>query len=201
MDAPEPNHHADYPGFSGPTGLVAALSMVRGRGSTVRLAADLAALSAGDHLVDIGCGPGAAAREAARRGATVVGVDPAPVMLTVARRSTRRGLDITWVEGAAEALPVPDHSATVVWSLASVHHWKDVAAGVAEADRVLRPGGRLVVIERRVLPGATGHASHGWNPQQAEAFARAVRSAGFLDVEVTAHGQGRDATLSVRGHC
>jgi SAM-dependent methyltransferase len=64
-----PNHHADFPGFSGLFGLIAGLSMVTGRGAVARLAADLARVAAADRVVDVGCGPGAAAREAARRGA------------------------------------------------------------------------------------------------------------------------------------
>ena len=63
--------------------------MTIGRDGDARLAAELTELTAGDRLVDVGCGPGAAARFAAGRGARVTGVDPAPVMLDVARRLTR----------------------------------------------------------------------------------------------------------------
>jgi len=48
-----PNHHADYPGFSGWSGLIAALSMV-GRGGDARLAARLSGLAPGDPVVDVG---------------------------------------------------------------------------------------------------------------------------------------------------
>ena len=71
-DSPTPavNHHADHPGFAGMTGLVVGVGMlVMGRGNG-RLAVDLASVSDADRVVDIGCGPGAAARGAARRGAT-----------------------------------------------------------------------------------------------------------------------------------
>ena len=80
-----PNHHADYPGFSGWAGVVAALSMVSGRKSDARLAVALSGATFGDAVVDIGCGPGVAARYAARLGVHVTGVDPARVMLRVAR--------------------------------------------------------------------------------------------------------------------
>ena len=85
-----PNHHADYPGFAGVAGLVAALSMAVGRKGDAELAVRLSGMGPGDTVVDIGCGPGVAARYAARLGATVTGVDPAPVMLRVARLLTRR---------------------------------------------------------------------------------------------------------------
>jgi SAM-dependent methyltransferase len=137
-----PNHHADYPGFSGAFGFLAGLTMVLGRGGVARLAADTARVTASDRVVDVGCGPGAAAREAARRGAEVWGVDPAAPMLRIARAITAKDLRITWSEGVAEALPVPDGAATALWSISTVHHWPDLPGGLAEAFRVLVPGGR-----------------------------------------------------------
>jgi hypothetical protein len=91
------NHHADFPGFAGVTGLLAGLIMLAGRGGVARLAADLTSVSRRDRVVDVGCGPGTAAREAARRGARVIGVDPAPVMLRLARALTRDRAAIDWV--------------------------------------------------------------------------------------------------------
>jgi ubiquinone/menaquinone biosynthesis C-methylase UbiE len=193
------NHHADYPGFAGVGGALLALIMLGMGRARARLAANIAFVSNADRVVDVGCGPGGAVRAAARRGARVTGVDPAPVMLRVARTFTREREGISWVEGAAENLPLPDVSATVVWSLATVHHWKDVGTGLAEARRVLAPGGRLLAIERRVRPGATGLASHGWTEQQAESFAAQCRTAGFIDVRIGRHGTGRRAVWAVSG--
>ena len=156
-----PNHHADYPGFAGVAGLVAALSMASGRKGDARLAVRLSGMGSSDTVVDIGCGPGVAVRYAARRGAMVTGVDPAPVMLRVARLLTWRPGEVRYVEGATEAIPLPEGSASVVWSIATVHHWSDIDAGLREMRRVLRPGGRLVAMERRTQRGARGHQSHG----------------------------------------
>ncbi|MGH3901916.1 MAG: class I SAM-dependent methyltransferase [Pseudonocardiaceae bacterium] len=192
------NHHAGHPGFAGVTGLLAGLTMIVAGGAVARLAADLACVSDADRVVDAGCGPGSAVREAARRGARVTGVDPAPVMLRLARTLTRHRRSITWTGGTAENLRQPGGSVTVVWSLATVHHWADVTAGLAEAKRVLVPGGRFLAIERRVRPGATGLASHGWTDQQAEAFAAACRSAGFDEVRVQKHTPGRRPVLVVK---
>jgi len=185
--APPPNHHAGHPGFAGLSGLAAGLTMIVGRGAVGRLAADLTAVSPADHVVDLGCGPGVATREAARRGARVTGVDPAPVMLRLARRLTRSTATITWAEGAAEAIPLADGSATVLWSIATVHHWRDLDAALHEVDRVLPAGGRFLVIERRTQPGATGHASHGWTDEQAAGFAERCRQVGFAAVQVDRH--------------
>lgn len=175
---------------------VGLVLLLMGRASA-RLAVDLAGVGAGDRVVDVGCGPGGAVREAARRGAAATGVDPAPVMLRLARMFTRRG-DITWTTGTAEQVPLPDASATVVWSLATVHHWQDVQKGIAEAHRLLAPGGRLLAVEKQTSPDATGLASHGWTRQQAEAFAQLCRSAGLADVTVGGHKAGRRDVWAVR---
>jgi 2-polyprenyl-3-methyl-5-hydroxy-6-metoxy-1,4-benzoquinol methylase len=82
---PDPNHHASHPGFRGVTGVLAAVGFLVGRDDAARLAIELADLRPGDRLVDVGCGPGVAARRAGDAGAEVIGVDPAPVMLRVAR--------------------------------------------------------------------------------------------------------------------
>ena len=194
-----PNHHAHYPGFAGPIGLLAAVTMVPGAAANARLAARLSKLAASDAVADIGCGPGTAVRHAAQLCASVVGVDPAPVMLRLARLLTRHSAHgVRYTEGSAEALPLSDSSVSVIWSIASVHHWADLDAGLREARRVLRPGGRLVAIERLSRPGATGLASHGWTPEQASAFADSCRAHGFADTRVSQHGGGRKARVSVQ---
>lgn len=191
------NHHADHPGFSGVTGSLFALVFLLTGRATARLAADLSGIGADDHVVDVGCGPGTAARVAAGRGARVTGVDPSASMLRVARLVSRRRAGIIWATGGAEALPVADDCATAVWALATVHHWQDVAAGIAEAQRVLVPGGRLLAVERQSPPDATGVASHGWTAQQAEAFAALCRSSGMVDVDVADCRAGRRAVWAV----
>ena len=195
-DTLAPNHHADHPGFSGLSGLVAAIAFTRGRASDATLAMRLAELTAGDRLVDVGSGPGVAARRAASLGAEVVAVDPAAVMLRVGRLANRaKGL--RYAHGAAQALPVADGWASVVWSLASVHHWPDIDAALGEVGRVLAPGGRFVAIERHVAGGAHGLASHGWTRAQADAFAARCDAFG-LSATVGEHADGnRGAALSV----
>jgi ubiquinone/menaquinone biosynthesis C-methylase UbiE len=195
---PVPNHHARYPGFAGPAGFLAATSMVLGGKGNARLAERLSELAAGDAVADIGCGPGTAARHAARLGALVSGVDPAPVMLRLARLLTRRPAHaVRYLQGSAEGLPLPDSSVSVAWSIASVHHWADLDAGLREARRVLKPGGRLVAIERLTRPGATGLASHGWTAEQASAFADRCLAHGFTGTRTNRHDGGRRTTVSV----
>jgi ubiquinone/menaquinone biosynthesis C-methylase UbiE len=196
--SPVPNHHAHYPGFAGPIGFLAAASMLLGGKRNARLAVRLTELVAADAVADIGCGPGTAARGAARNAALVFGVDPAPVMLRVARLLTRRPAHaVRYLQGSAEALPLPDSSVSVAWSIASVHHWADLDAGLREARRVLKPGGRLVAIERLSPPGAKGLASHGWTVEQASAFADRCLAEGFTGTTTSQHASGRRTSVSV----
>ena len=102
-----------------------------------------------------------------------------------------------YLEGTAEDLPLSKGSVSVVWSIATVHHWSDIDAAVREVRRVLLPGGHLVAIERRVNPGARGHGSHGWTDEQAIAFADQCREHGFTDVRLERATIGRRSTVSV----
>jgi ubiquinone/menaquinone biosynthesis C-methylase UbiE len=193
-----PNHHADYPGFAGIAGFIAAASMALGGTGDARLAARLSGVAAGDAVADIGCGPGTAARHAAGLGASVTGIDPAPVMLRFARLLTQASPQgVRYLQGNAEALPLPDASVSAAWSIACVHHWANLDAGLDEARRVLKPGGRLVAIERLTQPGATGLASHGWTAEQASAFADRCRAHGFTSITTSQQRGGRRTTVSV----
>ena len=100
----------------------------------------------GEDVLDVACGTGNAALRAAAAGGRVVGVDLTPELLVVAeRQATDDGLDVEWIEGDAEALPVADGSFDVVIStfgcMFAPRH--DVTAH--ELARALRPGGRLAV--------------------------------------------------------
>jgi ubiquinone/menaquinone biosynthesis C-methylase UbiE len=175
--------------------------MTVGRGPAARTTADLAELNPHDRVVDIGCGPGTAVRVAARRCAGATGVDPAPVMLRLGRWLTavRRVPNAVLVAGDAEALPLPDSSATVVWALSSLHHWSDRAAGMAEARRVLVPAGRILLVERLVEPGAHGHAAHGLTSDQAAQLADDLKAAGFGDIHTGIRQAGQRTLAIVHG--
>ena len=111
-----------------------------------RVVVDHAAPASGEHVVDVGCGTGNAALLAAARGARVTGVDPAPRLLEVARRlAADQGVDATFVEGEAAALPLADGEADVVLSVFGVIFAPDATAAAAEMARVTAPGGRIVL--------------------------------------------------------
>jgi len=101
---------------------------------------------AGERVVDVGCGTGNAALLAAARGARVTGVDPAPRLLEVAREEAdRRGLEVTFLPGEAEALPLPEASADAVLSVFGVIFVPNAQAATAELARVTASEGRIVL--------------------------------------------------------
>jgi ubiquinone/menaquinone biosynthesis C-methylase UbiE len=181
--------------------IITALSMTAGRGPLAQAVADAAELTTPDRVVDIGCGPGTAVRHAARRAATATGIDPDPAMLRLARWSTaiRRSPDVSWLQGRAEKLPLPDGQATVAWAISSAHHWEDHDAGISEAWRILAPSGRLLLAERLARPGARGHAAHGLTRDQAADLARQLTAAGFRQVQLHTAKAGHRTLVIVRG--
>jgi SAM-dependent methyltransferase len=95
-------------------------------------------------VLDLGCGTGNAAMIAASRGARVIGVDPSPRLLEVARAAAgAAGLDAVFALGDAASLPVPDGSVDAIVSVFGVIFAPDAEAAAAEMARVLRPGGRV----------------------------------------------------------
>jgi len=108
----------------------------------------VAAAAAPSLAVDVGCGTGIFTRllQAALPGAEVVGIEPSADM----RRTAEAASDpvITYLAGAAEALPFADGAATLV-TAATAAHWFDRPRFQAEAARVLRPGGTLAILQNR----------------------------------------------------
>ncbi len=115
------------------------------------LPAAFAAISAagpepGEMVLDVGCGSGNAALLASQRGAEVLGVDPAPRLIEVARRqAAERGLDAVFEVADAEHLPVPDGSAHLVLSVFGVIFAPDARAAAAEMARACAADGRIVL--------------------------------------------------------
>ncbi|RMF11894.1 MAG: methyltransferase domain-containing protein [Candidatus Dadabacteria bacterium] len=112
-----------------------------------RLIADVAPDAA---VCDVGCGGGQLllAIAARRPDLKLTGIDLNPGQIRRARgRARRAGVDIDFRIGSADDLPLDDASQHEVISVASIKHWPDPTAGLRDCLRVLRPGGRLRVIE------------------------------------------------------
>ena len=93
-------------------------------------------------VVDVGCGDGFHLPRFAEEARSVVGVEPHPPLVS---RAQARGLDVR--RGGAEALPLSDASADLVHARTAYFFGAGCEPGLAEADRVLRPGGTLAIID------------------------------------------------------
>jgi ubiquinone/menaquinone biosynthesis C-methylase UbiE len=101
----------------------------------------------GKRVLEIGCGLGTDGARFAQAGADYIGLDLSPVSLHWARENVQqRHLPARWLLADAESLPFPDATFDLVYSSGVLHHTPDFAAAVAEIHRVLRPGGRAVVM-------------------------------------------------------
>jgi SAM-dependent methyltransferase len=148
-----------------------------------------------ERVIDIGAGMGAGAMRAASTGTHVIAVEPTPFMrrvLATRRMFSRRRSNIEVIDGAAERIPVADRSIDAVWAVNTMHHWIDVERGVAEVARVLRPGGRLLLVDEVFTdPSHPDHDRlgsrhdddhHGFTMVDADQMGGLLRAAGFLDV-------------------
>jgi demethylmenaquinone methyltransferase/2-methoxy-6-polyprenyl-1,4-benzoquinol methylase len=107
-------------------------------------AADLAQVGPGARALDVATGTGDLAIELARRGAEVVGSDFSEGMLAVARR---KAPGLRWETGNALALPYDDGSFDAATVGFGARNFSDLDQGLREMARVVRPGGRVVVLE------------------------------------------------------
>jgi len=138
----------------GPRAQAYVESPVHAQGEDLEALEAIARAQQGGRALDIGCGGGHVAYRLSPWFETVTACDLAPEMLAAVNQTAqRKGLaNIRTVEAPAEALPFARQSFDFVATRFSAHHWRDLAAGLAEARRVLKPGGRAVLIDA-VSPG------------------------------------------------
>lgn len=108
---------------------------------------------AGMRAIELGCGTGYVSAWMARRGASVVAIDDSERQLETARRlAAEHGItSIRWVLGNAEVLDEPDGAFDFAISEYGVATWADPYVWVPEAQRILRPGGELVMLGNHPL--------------------------------------------------
>ncbi|WP_433362436.1 methyltransferase domain-containing protein [Actinoplanes sp. CA-142083] len=154
-------------------------------------------LKPGATVVDVGCGAGRAVAELAARGARAVGVDPDPVMI---RAAQERFPAIDVREGDALSLPLADGEAHGYRADKVFHVLPSPSDALAEARRVLAPGGRIVLVgqdwdtmvidsslpevTRRIVHARAGTITH---PRIARAYRNLLLDGGFEDVTLEVH--------------
>jgi ubiquinone/menaquinone biosynthesis C-methylase UbiE len=164
---------------------------------------DRLAPQSGERVLDIGCGPGVTLAEIASRigpRGVAVGLDVAEPMLEAAlKRAQARNVAVELHHGGAEQLPFPDASFDAVLCVQVLEYCADPATAVAEAMRVARPGGRLVLsdtdwdtavypgadraLTRRVVAAWSDHDADGWMGRRLNPLLRAA-GAKELDTHV-----------------
>jgi arsenite methyltransferase len=157
----------------------------------------------GEHILDVGCGPGFflldVLQSVGSRGA-VTGIDSSNPMLAVARSRCEGHPNASFHEGDATALPVGDDAFDAALTVQVLEYVDDVPLALSELYRVVKPGGRVVVWDtdwatvswhssdadrmQRVLAAWDGHLAH---PSLPRVLAAQLRAAGWRDVEVAAH--------------
>jgi ubiquinone/menaquinone biosynthesis C-methylase UbiE len=163
---------------------------------------DLVALKPGERVLDVACGTGIVARQAASRvgaGGHVVGLDLNGNMLALARVLAPA---VEWREGNAMALPFPTNAFDVVLCQQGLQFFPDINTALRETHRVLVPGGRFVAavwcaiqsspghhaltrgLERHVGTEAAGLMSAVFGLGDAQALQTILEEAGFREVRV-----------------
>jgi len=143
--------------------------------------ARLAAPNAEDAALDLACGPGTFTRAFAARVRRVCALDLTPAMLEKARQATQRaGLtNVSFACGDANALPFADAALGVAVCAYSFHHFLDPARTARELARVLRPGGRLALVDLIVPDGADSESNNGIERARDSSHARTLTRAEF----------------------
>lgn len=170
-------------------GLMAALDQLIAR----------AELRTSHQILDVGCGTGTLAVRIAGRypGVRVTAVDPDPEALARAtKKAARAGVSVQFERGFADALRYSDGSFDRVFSSMMLHHVhrKEKPKALAEMRRVLKPGGRLELMDiimhgRRGLLARLLHGANHLSANVDDRIMTALRDAGFVEVTKTGERQ------------
>jgi SAM-dependent methyltransferase len=148
-------------------------------------------------IADLGCGEGYLTIEAARFAKRVIAVDRSEAVLARAKARTQQllarrslgggGKNVEWKRGEIERLPLEDASVDVALLSQALHHAASPAAALAEAVRILRPGGRVLVLDLRSHDERWVRDRLGdkWLGFEDAELAGLLKKAGLTDIKVT----------------
>lgn len=125
-------------------------------------------------VVDVGCGDGFHLPRFAEHARSVLGIEPHPPLVERARRRITGLPHVTVIEAGAAALPLPDASVDVVHARTAYFFGPGCEPGLVEAERVLRPGGAIAIVDLDATVGPYGEWMRAdlphYNPQVVERF-------------------------------
>jgi len=165
-------------------------------GKLRRATLELAHITPGERILEVGCGTGTltlAAKAKTGAGGQVSGIDIAPDMIeTAKRKAARAGLEVVFQVARIEEIPFPDGQFDLVLSSLMLHHVPGEEAkrqGMKEVLRVLKPGGRLLIVD--VAPPANPHlrglasllVGHGMMAHGVSEFSPLLEETGFVDIQ------------------
>jgi ubiquinone/menaquinone biosynthesis C-methylase UbiE/DNA-binding transcriptional ArsR family regulator len=140
-------------------------------------------------VADLGCGDGYLAVEASRWASRVIAVDRSRAVLERARglAKRRRVRNVIWKRGDLEKLPLRDASVDVALLSQALHHAADPAAALAEAVRIVVPGGRVLILDLREHDQAWVRDRLGdtWLGFTEQHLTRLMKDAGLAAVKVS----------------
>lgn len=153
----------------------------------------------GEHVLEIGFGPGVTIERLARLvgDGSVAGVDSSPVMVAQAQRRNARGIREGRIDlryGSVELLPYPDGPFDRALAVNSQHHWPHAISNLREVRRVLKPGGVIVIAEQPVWAGSDAD-----DYRFANELAARLQAAGFAEIEIISRRMKPAPTICVQG--
>lgn len=139
-------------------------------------------------VADLGCGEGYLTIEAARWAKRVTAIDRSPDVLTRGKElARRRGVkNITWKRGELQKVPIDDASMDLVLLSQALHHADEPGAALKEAHRILRPGGRVLLLDLRRHGEAwvTSTLGDRWLGFDDRSLQKLIADTGFTDAVV-----------------
>ena len=130
---------------------------------------------------DLGCGTGQTSELVAPFARRVIAVDDSPAMISAARKRLAPFDNVAVRQGSLEELPIEDGSLDIAFMFLVLHYVVEPELAIAEAHRVLKPGGKLIIVDmtphdREELVHEMGHVWRGFSEQQLNEL---FQSAGF----------------------